>query len=152
MNTVFALFEIFLTNMRPAPWTHVVFLEVFLVCYLGGRVHHQGHRGVLQCVLSSARCLRYICASRFCSAPPAPALLYDIFGHALSSPFFPFPCSYATSSSSILFTSSCLFCPSTPADHRPTRPLAYSFLDANTEHGLLAAYIAASAARSSSRS
>ncbi|KZP21791.1 hypothetical protein FIBSPDRAFT_860177 [Athelia psychrophila] len=35
MNTLFALFEILLTNVRPAPWAHVVFLEVFLVCYLG---------------------------------------------------------------------------------------------------------------------
>ncbi|KAF7966838.1 hypothetical protein HWV62_36911 [Athelia sp. TMB] len=35
MNSLFALFEIFLTNVRPSPWIHVVFLEIFLVCYLG---------------------------------------------------------------------------------------------------------------------
>ncbi|KZP21862.1 hypothetical protein FIBSPDRAFT_1043945 [Athelia psychrophila] len=35
MNSHFALFEILLTNIHPAPWVHVVFLEVFLACYLG---------------------------------------------------------------------------------------------------------------------
>ncbi|KAF7974479.1 hypothetical protein HWV62_12134 [Athelia sp. TMB] len=35
MNSLFALFEIFLTDVRPSPWIHVVFLEIFIVCYLG---------------------------------------------------------------------------------------------------------------------
>ncbi|KZP21879.1 hypothetical protein FIBSPDRAFT_498216 [Athelia psychrophila] len=35
MNSLFVLFEILFTNVRPAPWVHVDFLEVILACYLG---------------------------------------------------------------------------------------------------------------------
>lgn len=34
-NTVFALFEILITNIRPLPWAHLPFLVVILGCYLG---------------------------------------------------------------------------------------------------------------------
>ncbi|KZP21846.1 hypothetical protein FIBSPDRAFT_739925, partial [Athelia psychrophila] len=35
MNSLFALFEILSTNVRPTLWVHIVFLEVFLAYYLG---------------------------------------------------------------------------------------------------------------------
>ncbi|KAH7908137.1 hypothetical protein BJ138DRAFT_1013387 [Hygrophoropsis aurantiaca] len=35
MNSLFALFEIFLTNVGPSPWSHLVPVFILLVCYLG---------------------------------------------------------------------------------------------------------------------
>jgi len=35
MNTLFALFEIFLTNIPPSPWTHLPWLVLILAAYLG---------------------------------------------------------------------------------------------------------------------
>ncbi|KAI0781329.1 hypothetical protein BD413DRAFT_600712 [Trametes elegans] len=35
LNTVFALFEVLLTNMAPSPWLHLVPCIVMLACYLG---------------------------------------------------------------------------------------------------------------------
>jgi len=35
LNSVFALFEILLTHAGPSPWSHLVFLLLFLVGYLG---------------------------------------------------------------------------------------------------------------------
>jgi len=35
LNTVFALFEIVLTHAAPSPWSHLIFLVIFLGCYLG---------------------------------------------------------------------------------------------------------------------
>ncbi|KAH8822948.1 hypothetical protein DL96DRAFT_1470179 [Flagelloscypha sp. PMI_526] len=35
LNTVYALFEIFMTNIPPLPWLHLVVCVVLLACYLG---------------------------------------------------------------------------------------------------------------------
>ncbi|KAF8626917.1 hypothetical protein AX15_004630 [Amanita polypyramis BW_CC] len=35
LNTVFALFEIFLTNVPPAPWSYLPLCIILLACYLG---------------------------------------------------------------------------------------------------------------------
>ncbi|KAH7921500.1 hypothetical protein BV22DRAFT_1038573 [Leucogyrophana mollusca] len=35
MNSLFAFFEIFLTNAGPSPWTHIVPVFILLLCYLG---------------------------------------------------------------------------------------------------------------------